>query len=112
MNLWIDAQLSPHLAPWIAESFQVEAKAVRDVGLLDATDSEIYFAARDAGVIVVTKDRDFVYLLDQHGPPPKVLWITCGNTSNAYLKGILERTLMRSLDILESSESLVEIGDK
>ena len=31
---------------------------------------------------MITKDRDFVELLGRLGPPPKIIWITCGNTSN------------------------------
>jgi hypothetical protein len=31
----------------------------------------------------MTKDRDFVEMLQRLGPPPKVAWVTCGNTSNA-----------------------------
>jgi predicted nuclease of predicted toxin-antitoxin system len=40
----------------------------------------------------MTKDSDFVALLDRFGPPPQVIWITCGNTSNARLKEILTIT--------------------
>jgi len=40
--IWIDAQLSPNLAPWITEVFGVEAKSVREIGLRDADDREIY----------------------------------------------------------------------
>jgi len=25
----------------------------------------------------------------QHGSPPQIVWLTCGNTSNAYLRSIL-----------------------
>jgi predicted nuclease of predicted toxin-antitoxin system len=36
----------------------------------------------------MTKDGDFVDLLDQHGAPPQVILVTCGNTSNARLRQI------------------------
>ena len=39
--IWIDAQLSPFLVPWINETFGIEAKAVRDIGLLEASDRDI-----------------------------------------------------------------------
>lgn len=86
MILWLDAQLPPALAPWLAERFEVTAAAVRDLDLRDATDRGIYAAARAAGVVVITKDRDFPALLAQFGPPPQVLWLTCGNTTNAHLR--------------------------
>lgn len=110
MILWIDAQLSPQLAPWISEEFAVDSKAVRDLELRDANDYEIYLAARNAGAVVMTKDSDFLRLLEQHGPPPQIIWITCGNTSNAYLRELLERTLRSTLRLLNQGEPLVEIS--
>ncbi len=108
MTIWIDAQLSPAIAPWISDNFDIQAFAVRDLGLRDAEDSEIFQAAKKANVIVMTKDRDFVDLLDRLGAPPKVIWITCGNTSNSRLKEILTANLSAALDIL-ANDDLVEI---
>jgi predicted nuclease of predicted toxin-antitoxin system len=110
MTLWIDAQLPPAIAPWIAERFGVEAIPVRELGLRQAKDTEIYRAARDAGAVVLTKDADFPHLLSRRGPPPKVLWLTCGNTSRARLQEILARALPQALVLLEAGESLVQIS--
>lgn len=57
----------------------------------------------------MTKDSDFVRLLDRFGPPPRVIWITCGNTSNDNLRKILERSLPTALEILGAGEPLIEI---
>lgn len=59
----------------------------------------------------MTKDRDFLRLLDRHGPPPQVLWVTCGNTSNARLRKVLAAVMPRVLQLLAEGERLVEIGD-
>jgi predicted nuclease of predicted toxin-antitoxin system len=109
MKIWIDAQLSPAIAQWIKDNFPVEAFALRNLGLRDATDHEIFAAARQAGAVVMTKDSDFVELVSRHGAPPQVLWLTCGNTSNDRLKEILSATLSKAIDLLEAGESLVEI---
>ncbi len=111
MTLWIDAQLSPLIAAWIQEMFQIESRAVRDIGLRDATDMEIFNAAKNATAIIMTKDRDFVTLLERYGAPPQVIWITCGNTSNQRLKEILNRTLPDALNFILSGEPLIEISD-
>ena len=111
MTLWIDAQLSPYLAAWITANFEVEAFPTRDLSLLHARDREIYQAAREAGAIIMTKDRDFLTLFERLGPPPQVLWVTCGNTSNARLRQILQSALPAALKLLEQGESLVEISD-
>src|SRR5258708_130374 len=46
MRIWIDARLSPALAPWIEATFGVEAHALREVGLRDSSDREIFKAAK------------------------------------------------------------------
>lgn len=109
--IWIDAQLNPTLAPWIALTFGVEVHAVRDLGLRHAKDTEIFRLAREARSVVMTKDSDFIVLLDRLGPPPQILWITCGNTSNARLKDIFLKRLPSALQLLQSGEGLVEISD-
>jgi predicted nuclease of predicted toxin-antitoxin system len=110
--IWVDAQLSPRLASWIAGTFGVEARAVRDLGLRDAKDREIFLSAREAKAVIMTKDSDFLTLLDRLGPPPQVLWVTCGNTSNVRLREVLTRTLLHAINLLEQGESVVEISDK
>jgi predicted nuclease of predicted toxin-antitoxin system len=110
MIIWLDAQLSPAIAAWISMQYAVPAVTLRDLGLRDATDREIFFAARASDAIVMSKDSDFVRLLEEYGPPPKVIWLTCGNTSNARLKEILTETLEKALKLLQAGERLVEIN--
>jgi predicted nuclease of predicted toxin-antitoxin system len=111
MTIWIDAQLSPAIAAWISSTFGVTALALRDIGLRDAEDPEIFEAAKAQGVIFMTKDSDFVDLVDRLGSPPQIIWLTCGNTSNAQLREILSATLPQALELLRSGEALVEISD-
>ena len=72
MTIWIDAQVSPDIAGWIIEQFQLSAEAVRDAGLRDSEDVDIFNAARAANSVVLTKDKDFVIFLNRFGPPPKL----------------------------------------
>jgi predicted nuclease of predicted toxin-antitoxin system len=57
----------------------------------------------------MTKDSDFLELQKRLGTPPKIIWVTCGNTSNARLKEILTSSLQQACELLESGEILVEI---
>lgn len=109
MVIWIDAQFSPLIASWITDTFGIEAKAVRELGLRDAADRHIFISAKDQNAVVMTKDRDFIRLLDELGPPPSVIWVTCGNTANARLQEILLTTLASAVALLDSGERLVEI---
>jgi predicted nuclease of predicted toxin-antitoxin system len=54
MTVWLDAQLTPALARWISEQpWGVDAVAVRELGLRDASDPEIFRQARAAGAVVI-----------------------------------------------------------
>ena len=110
MTIWIDAHLSPAIAPWISRTFGISAFSLRDLGLRDAEDPEIFEAGKAQKIIFMTKDSDFVDLVERLGSPPQIIWLTFGNTSNAQLKEILTATLPRALEILATGESLVEIS--
>jgi predicted nuclease of predicted toxin-antitoxin system len=110
MTIWLDAQISPAIADWINAHFRLQAVAVRDLGLRDASDVRIFNEARSANAVVLTKDSDFVLLLERLGPPPQIIWLTCGNCSNAYLQTILSRYLTRAIDLLSAGNELVEIS--
>ena len=71
--IWLDAHLSPRVALWIRNTLGHEAQALRDVGLRDAVDSEIFDRGREVNVILLTKDKDFADLAMQQGSPPAVV---------------------------------------
>jgi len=112
VTIWVDAQLSPRLATWLRATLNVDAIHVRDLGLREATDSAIFKRAREATVAVLTKDSDFVALLEHHGPPPQILWVTTGNTTEAHLEQVLREVWPRIEALLAAGESLIEIADK
>lgn len=111
MKIWVDAQLPPTLAQWLSATFDdVEAAALRDLSLRDAQDIEIFTAARTEHAVIMTKDRDFIDLVDRLGSPPQVIWLTCGNVTNRNLRQLLLPTLPNALEQLRQGESIVEIS--
>ncbi len=112
MKIWIDAQLPPALADWITETFDAEAVALRDLGLRDAQDIDIFTAAQAEDVVIMTKDSDFIDLVCRLGAPPKILWLTCGNVTNRNLKQLLTATLPDALAQLRQGEVIVEISNR
>jgi predicted nuclease of predicted toxin-antitoxin system len=94
VTLWIDNQLPPALASWMGATFSIDCLPVRDLNLHRATDT------------------DFVELLEKHGPPPQVVLVTCGNTSNARLRGLVQMAWPAVVTMLERGEALVELGDQ
>ena len=97
------------MARWIEETFEVGCHHVRDIGLREAEDSEIFRQARDASAVVMTKDEDFVNLVERNGAPPQVIWVTCGNMSNARFKLLLVETFRDAMSLITSGEAVVEI---
>lgn len=112
MIFWLAAQLSPSLAKWLEANFSVEAYPVRLLGLRNAKDAEIFAAARRAGATVITKDKDFVQLVLDHGAPPQVVWLTCGNTSNERLKRLFEACFSEIVHRLQQGASIVQVVDE
>jgi predicted nuclease of predicted toxin-antitoxin system len=84
---------------------------IEELGLHRARDGQIFEAARAAAgpVAVITKDDDFPKLLDQHGPPPQVVWLRCGNVTNRELRRIVLEAWPRALELLAAGEALIEI---
>ena len=109
--IWLDAHLPPVLAAWLTQELKQPAKALRDLGLRDAKDAQIFREARRVGAILMTKDADFVDIVQRLGPPPAVIWLTCGNTSNLALRRLLQTTLLHALELIHAGEPLVEISD-
>ena len=57
----------------------------------------------------MTKDRDFLHLLFEQGPPPQVIWLRVGNSSNQALQAVLLRTLKEAVASLCEGAPWVEI---
>jgi predicted nuclease of predicted toxin-antitoxin system len=94
MIIWVDAQLPPTLAAWIVETFGITALSLKELGLRDAKDTEIFEAAIQPNVVIMSKDSDFVDLVCRLGSPPQILWLTCSTiglweSMKAHLTGIV-----------------------
>jgi predicted nuclease of predicted toxin-antitoxin system len=110
-DIWIDAQLPPRLANWLVETFNVEAYTLRDLNLRDAEDEQIFQAARQAGIVIISKDSDFVEMVLRLGSPPQLLWVTCGNVTNRRLENLLLKVFPRAQELLSQGEAIVELTD-
>ena len=111
MNFIIDGQISEKFCPWIFENYGFETVHIKSLGLQFATDMDVFGKARQKNAILITKDRDFLELLERKGPPPQVIWVTCGNTSNKRLREIFASIFEEAVKLIESGKSLVEISD-
>ena len=105
----LDAQLPPSLGLWITDNFKIICYSLKHLNLREATDEEIFAECRLRNATIITKDIDFLNLQVRLGAPPKVIWLTCGNTSKNRLKEIFTQHLAQALELLQK-EDLVEIA--
>jgi len=107
----IDAQLPPALA----EAFRhagCEAFHVADIGLLAATDRQIWQAAIDQSAALVTKDRDFLMIRAASDNGPTVVWIRSGNVDNLVLIDQVTGALPAILAAIARGEAVIEVSSR
>src|SRR5260221_12494861 len=84
MKFLIDQQVPPDLAQWLIER-GAEAVHVRDVGLRDSDDREIWRTALTQGMVIITKDEDFAARRAAADEGPRIIWLRIGNATNKVL---------------------------
>jgi predicted nuclease of predicted toxin-antitoxin system len=107
MKFVVDAQLPPALAAWLREKGH-DAVAVREIGLREADDRDIWTYARAERAIVVTKDEDFGRFAAA-APDARVLWVRIGNAVNRVLLARFERAWPEILACLDEGAQIVEL---
>src|SRR3990167_6287721 len=90
MRLLFDNNLSPNLVKKLRRQFPGSAH-VFTLNIHTLSDEDLWEYARSNGFVVVTKDVDFIELQFLRGYPPKIVWLTMGNVSTAYIAEILIR---------------------
>lgn len=109
MRFVVDAQLPPRLVQFL-QAKRHEADHVRDVLGESASDRALVAHAKITGAILVSKDGDFVDLLDATPDAPQLLWVRAGNAANKTLIARLEPQWERAEAELLSGRAIVEIG--
>jgi predicted nuclease of predicted toxin-antitoxin system len=103
----VDAQLPPALAEALRQA-GCQAFHVADIGLLTATDQQIWEEAVSRGATLITKDRDFPQLRATRKEGPTILWIRVGNSDNKTLISKILHSLPAILDAAERGETVIE----
>lgn len=111
MRLLFDQNLSHHLVELLAKPFTGSVH-VRDVGLKDATDIEIWEYAKADGFVIVTKDSDFRQRSFLFGQPPKVIWVRLGNCSTSEIATALRGRCEAVQAFLEDAEAAFMVLSK
>jgi len=110
VKLFFDENLSPNLVHLVS-SFFPKSKHVRDVGLAAADDDVFGAYASTHGFVIVSKYSDFHQRSFVKGPPPKVIWLRCGNFGTKKIAEFL-RNHHTDLELFQtnSEAAFLEIG--
>lgn len=78
MKLLFDQNLSHKLRLALNDIFP-DSEHVRHAGLDTASDAVVWRYAATGSYLFVTQDSDFADMAALYGPPPKIIWLRCGN---------------------------------
>jgi predicted nuclease of predicted toxin-antitoxin system len=90
VKLLFDQNLSYRLVAVLGDVYPGSLH-VRQVGLEQGSDLEVWEYARDHGLVIVSKDSDFHQLSFLYGPPPKAVWLRLGNCTTAEIEQVLRQ---------------------
>jgi predicted nuclease of predicted toxin-antitoxin system len=90
MKLLFDQNLSPRL-PRLLEDLYPDSAHIRDLGMRDATDTQIWEYAKANGFAIVSKDSDFQARSLLRGHPPKFIWLRVGNCPVSTIEDLLRK---------------------
>jgi len=109
MKILLDANISwkliKTLKPVFGECTHVDLAGLR----IPAKDKHIWDFALTNGYIIITKDEDFLSLLESKGFPPKVVLIKTGNNSSKLLADLLIESKPKIEDLEKNKYGLLEI---
>ena len=108
MRFLIDAQLPPALVKTLVAAGH-EATHVAQLGLVSASDQQIWNRVTRTRSVLVTKDEDFVALRRRLPEGPCVVWLRIGNTTNKTLERKLLPRLAEIVAAVEAGEPIIEV---
>jgi predicted nuclease of predicted toxin-antitoxin system len=85
MKLLFDQNLSFKLCRQLVDIFP-DSQQIRLLAMEEADDRVIWDFAKANGFILVSQDADFADMATLYGPPPKVIWLRCGNQPTATIE--------------------------
>ena len=88
MKLLFDQNISFKIVSKLKDMYS-EARQVRELGLENSTDREIWEYAKRNDYTVVTFDADFYDMSNLYGHPPKIIWLRTGNRRTSDLAKLL-----------------------
>ena len=103
MKILFDQNISHRLIQYVHDLYP-EAKQVRELGIEDATDREIWKYAKKEGYTIATFDADFYDFSLIWGHPPKIIWIRSRNQTTIEIERLLRKHYSSIIDFSRDNE--------
>ena len=100
MRFLFDQNISHRILKLLSDQYN-RSSTVKEEGLINSLDKEIWDYARINNYVIVTQDSDFNDLNLLHGFPPKIIWIRTGNLSTQELATMLDKYSPEIAEFLE-----------
>lgn len=104
----VDAQLPPALAAVLVERGH-EAEHVRDIGLGNASDRDLWSYTLENDAVIVTKDEDFAAMIVLGTTGPPIVWVRIGNTRRGELIDWFDAQLDEIVALIEAGNRILEL---
>lgn len=103
MKLLFDQNISFRIVRKIQDEFPQTCQ-VRQVGLENVKDIQIWEYAKENDFVIVTFDADFYDFALVKGIPPKIIWLRTGNTTTQNIEKILRDKKEMIQEFIESDD--------
>ena len=101
MKLLFDQNISFRVLKKLDKIFS-GSEQVKDLGLQDFSDKQIWNYAKENNFSIVTFDSDFFDLANLYGHPPKIIWLRTGNRKTNEIAELLISKSEIILDFLSN----------
>ena len=114
LEIWLDVNISPVIAKWMAEYTGFSVKSSYSLGFQTLDDLAIYKKAKENEfIILVSKDTDFPEMITRLGAPPKLIYLKFGNCDNQSLWNSLKPEIKNIINTLVKTDiSIIEVNRK
>lgn len=108
MKFLVDNQLPGALARFLATHGH-DAQHVVDLKLDEANDREIWRYAVAQNRVLISKDEDFLHLVNQIAASGSLIWVRLGNCRKRVLIEAFERALPSIITSLDQGQRFIEL---
>ena len=103
MKLLFDQNISHRLVAQVKDILP-DSKQVRDLGIENYSDIQIWEYAKTHDYVILTFDADFYNFSLVWGQPPKIVWVRSQNQTSKNIEFLLRKHLISIFDFYKDND--------